>query len=471
VEIHHLVKRGVRGEGGVGKLLPFITLASFIAPLTLLPSPLGAVLADGYVVKVDSATVYLDWGKSSGVKEGDQFKIYRAGEPLKHPVTGEILGQTEVDLGQGVLDHLDEKFSSGKLVQSNGTIKGGDRTRLMEPAAAPPPVAAPAPAGPAVPKELWRSDAIGHEAVGVAIGNVEGNGKKDVVVAYRDRVEVFRWNGQKLESAAVFNSKTFDNYLAVETADVDGAGHDKIFATSFVPGVKRSRVVVLEYAQGALHDVGHLGGFIRALEHADGKRVLLSQDLSMSRELRVRQPEPIMVKDGKFKDGEPLKLARALNDDQLFGYAWGDWDGDGSEDFAFLQDGERLRVLFKNGKWSTNEVYGGTKADFDWSDEQVGSVYPRLLNLKTSNGKMQLLVPHNIPATPIRLARLKIYKESELVDLGWDGLQMTPVWKIPVTGELADFALGDVTGTGSPQVWIAAVGAGDKTVLLGYQLP
>ena len=45
------------------------------------------------------------------------------------------------------------------------------------------------------------------------------------------------------------------------------------------------------------------------------------------------------------------------------------------------------------------------------------------------------------------------------------------VWKLPVAGELADFGVGDVMGRGSPQVWLAAVGAGDKTVLLSYQLP
>ena len=55
--------------------------------------------------------------------------------------------------------------------------------------------------------------------------------------------------------------------------------------------------------------------------------------------------------------------------------------------------------------------------------------------------------------------------------MGWNGLEMAQVWRIPVTGELADFGVGDLTGAGAPQVWVAAVGAGDKTVLLGYTLP
>ncbi len=459
-----------------------LAMTALLLTICHLPSamPLLAAVPDGYVVKVESSTVYLDWGKASGVSVGDQFKVYRPGEPLKHPVTGEVLGQTEKDLGQGLVDRIDEKFSTGKLLQTPNAVRAGDRTRHIEQASErvsegakdgssvlSPQSSALSP----VPKELWRSESIKHEAVGLAVGDVEGDGKKEVVVAYRDQIEVFKWNGQKLESLAIFKSRAYGNYLAVETADVDGAGHDKIFASLFIEGIKRSRTVVLEYAQGALHEVAHMGGFVRALEHAGGQRELLWQDMSMARELRIRQPAAVVKKDKKFAEGNPIKLPRALNDDQLFGYAWGDWDGDGAEDFAFLQSGERLRILFKGAKWSSNEVYGGTQADFGWEDEQVGSIYPRLLSLKTAAGKMQLLVPHNIPVTPIRFARLKIYKDSELFAMGWNGLEMTPMWKIPVAGALADYGLGDAMGRGSPQLWIAAVGAGDKTVLLSYSLP
>jgi hypothetical protein len=437
-----------------------------VLPLAI---PLYAAVPDGYVVKVDSSVIYLDWGKSSGVQPGDQFKLYRAGEPLKHPVTGEILGQTEIDLGGGAVDTVEDKFSMGKLLESKGEIKPGDRTRYVE--TAPPVQVSTAASTLAGPKELWRSDSLPHEAIGLAIGDIEGGGKKEVVVAFRDQIEVFRWNGQKLESLAVFKGHGYGNYLAVETADLEGAGHDKIFASMFFEGIKRSRTVILEYSNGQLKEVAHIEGYVRALEHADGKRELIVEDLSMAREMRIRQPAPLIKKGSLYREGSPLKLARALNDDQLFGFAWGDWDGDGVEDLALLQNGERLRLFFKDAKWSSDERYGGTNADFNWENDQVGSVYPRLLNLRPASGKMQLLVPHNIQVTPIRLARLKIYKDSELVDLAWNGLEMAPVWKLPIAGELADFGVGDVLQRGAPQLWIAAVGAGDKTLLIAYQVP
>jgi hypothetical protein len=455
-------------------LLCPVPCALLIAFLCAVPCSLIAAVPDGYVVKVESSTVYLDWGKASGVAAGDQFSVYRQGEPLKHPVTGEILGKTEETLGQGVIDHMDEKFSTGKLIETKGAVKAGDRTRRLEtlPAAVPAVSAATAASAvAAAPTELWRSEPIKHEAIGLAVGDIDGDGKKEVVVAYRDQIEVFKWNGQKLDSFAVFKSRAYGNFLAIEAADIEGLGHDRIFASLFVEGVKRARTVVLEYAQGTLHEVARMDGFIRAFEHADGKRELLWQAPSMSRELRLRSPEEVVKKGDKYTEGSILKLPRALNNDQLFGYAWGDWDGDGSEDFAFLQSGERLRIFFKDAKWSSNDIFGGTQADFGWEDEQMGSVYPRLLSLKPATGKTQLLVPHNIPATPLRLARLKIYHESELIDLGWNGLEMAQVWRIPVTGALADFGLGDLMGRGAPQVWIAAVGAGDKTILLSYSLP
>lgn len=446
-----------------------LKLAICLMPLAV---TLSAAVPDGYVVKADSAAVYLDWGKTSEVKTGDTFLVYREKGELKHPVTGEVLGHAEEKVGSGMIESVEDKFSVGNLLEGQGAVASGDRTRIKENQAvsSPAPVSAVSPAVPG-PKELWRSDPLPHEAIGVALGDIDGDGKKEIVVAFRDQIEAFRWNGQKLESMGVFKGHGYGNYLSVETGDPEMSGHDKIFATLFIEGVKRSRTIVLEYAQGAFHETSHLEGFVRAVEHADGKRELLWQGLSMARELRVIAPSPLEKSGKGYREGKPVKFVRSLNDDQLFGFTWGDWDGDGAEDLALLQNGERLRLFFKDAKWSSSEGYGGTKADFSWENDATGSVYPRLLNWKPVTGKMQLLVPHNIQFSPIPLAHLKIYKNAELVDLAWNGLDMAPQWKLAVSGILADFGIGDVQKSGTPQLWIAAVGAGDKTVLIAYQLP
>src|ERR1019366_5135418 len=91
-----------------------LKIALYLLPLAL---PLRAAVPDGYVVKADSAAVYLDWGKTSEVKSGDTFLIYRQKGELKHPVTGEVLGHAEENVGSGLIDHIEDKFSVGSLIE------------------------------------------------------------------------------------------------------------------------------------------------------------------------------------------------------------------------------------------------------------------------------------------------------------------------------------------------------------------
>lgn len=475
MEIHNLTS-AQREQRAAKNSMRFCLVASYA--LLAARCTLFAV-SDGYVVKVDSPSVYLDWGQASGVSVGDQFDVYREGSELKHPVTGASLGREQSVLSQGVVEAVQEKFSTGKLIQQKTAVKTGDRTRVKAAAAVvPTPVpssavisAAPTTAARPAPVELWRSEPIPREATGLASGDVDGDGKPELVIAYRHQLEVYRWNGQALESIAWLDSKSYRNFLAVDVAGLSGAARAQIFASYFMEGSKRAKTVVFEIVGKTLKEAGRMDGFVRAFDRAGGKRELVWQDLSFARELRVRQPALVAMKDSKWKEGPALALPRALPDQQLFGYGWGDWDHDGVEDFALLQQGERLRVFFKDGKWSSREGYGGTRLDFSWEDEQIGSVSPRLLSRDMPDHTAQLLVPHNISATPIRLARLKIFKESELLGFGWNGLEMGTQWKLPIAGSLSDYGLVDLMTKGTPQLWVAAVGTGHKTILLAYQLP
>jgi hypothetical protein len=176
--------------------------------------------------------------------------------------------------------------------------------------------------------------------------------------------------------------------------------------------------------------------------------------------------------EGKgYKPTEPVKIERRLEEDQLFGSAMGDFDGDRNEDLALLEHGERLRIFFKDARWSAAESYGGTKNDIALEGDRPASLFPRIGTLAGPSGKDQLLVPHNIPELGVRMTYLKLYKKSELTLLAWNGLEMAPVWRQAFAGMLADFALGDALRAGTPQLWAALVGPGGKTVLTCYDLP
>jgi hypothetical protein len=73
---------------------------------------------EGYiVVEKDSAHVTLDAGKTSGVKKGMKFKVYREGPPIQHPVTGQTLPGVKEWLAEAEVTFADETTSEAKVIQ------------------------------------------------------------------------------------------------------------------------------------------------------------------------------------------------------------------------------------------------------------------------------------------------------------------------------------------------------------------
>jgi curli biogenesis system outer membrane secretion channel CsgG len=54
----------------------------------------------GKIAKADGGTLYVNAGSEAGVQEGDEFDVYRVGEQIKDPDTGEVLGANEVKVGR-----------------------------------------------------------------------------------------------------------------------------------------------------------------------------------------------------------------------------------------------------------------------------------------------------------------------------------------------------------------------------------
>lgn len=71
-----------------------------VAKADELKGSLGSVAAlKGKVAKVSEGKVYISIGSTDGVKEGDQYALFRLGEAITDPDTGKVLGQDKTRLG------------------------------------------------------------------------------------------------------------------------------------------------------------------------------------------------------------------------------------------------------------------------------------------------------------------------------------------------------------------------------------
>lgn len=79
-------------------------------------------LVEGYVIKADLPNIVLDVGAAKGMRKGMKMVVYKEGEAITHPVTGEILGKQVTKLGELLLTEVQAKMSEAQIVEKEQGI-------------------------------------------------------------------------------------------------------------------------------------------------------------------------------------------------------------------------------------------------------------------------------------------------------------------------------------------------------------
>ncbi len=77
-------------------------------------------LVEGYIIRIDGDQVILDVGRVGGLKRGMKCVIYKEGAPVKHPITGEILGKETKILGEVLVTESFDKYCVAKTLKNEG---------------------------------------------------------------------------------------------------------------------------------------------------------------------------------------------------------------------------------------------------------------------------------------------------------------------------------------------------------------
>jgi curli biogenesis system outer membrane secretion channel CsgG len=89
----------------------------------------GASDASGVVGKIAKAgggAIYVNVGSEAGIKEGDEYDVYRPGDVIKDPDTGEVLGANEVKVGRIKIIAIRGPRLSSAITLSGSGYKPGD---------------------------------------------------------------------------------------------------------------------------------------------------------------------------------------------------------------------------------------------------------------------------------------------------------------------------------------------------------
>jgi len=88
---------------------------------------------EGYVVNRSGDSVTIDLGLRTGVKKGMRFIVFKEGQVIKHPKTGEVLDVERIQTGTVSIVDISQKISTAKVEEESepGSINYGHLVKSM----------------------------------------------------------------------------------------------------------------------------------------------------------------------------------------------------------------------------------------------------------------------------------------------------------------------------------------------------
>ena len=317
-------------------------------------------------------------------------------------------------------------------------------------------------------QDFKKSQTFGFEIKGLDAGDVDGDGKNEVVIMDKNSLYIFKYDGDNLNLFQHIETGHEHNFLTLDVADVNRNGHAEIIVTSVVDDDLRSFIV--EHEEGRFKKIAEKSGwFFRVLEHPKDGAILIGQKMG---------PEgvnvgPIYKFDWKKTSFEKGAKMRVPKETSIFGFTLADIRGQGKPEVISFDPSDRLRILSEDGKvqWTSSARLGGTnnfyetRKNFDrlyvsriateWRIYVPGRILVRDLN---GEGIPQVIINRNEFATGKLLERTRSYEKGDIWNFVWDENGLNTNWKTrEIPGYIADYQVRDVDNDGNQELVVAVV--------------
>ncbi len=320
---------------------------------------------------------------------------------------------------------------------------------------------------------FWTSSTIKMEIKGIALGDVDGDGKIETVAISSNRILVYRSDRGRFFKIKEISGKRNQRFIAVDVADIKRNGSAEIFVTCLNtnPGILDS--FVLEWNGYDFRPVAQgENWYYRVHLHPELGAILLGQKRGGG-ELFYSSVQELVWNGTGYVSQNKIQLP---GNTSIFGFVRGDIINNGSTSVISLDDGDRLRILTQSGEqqWKSEERYGGSEnyMVFPTREDSERRIYlPQRLFITDldKDGKNELVVVKNQAATGRLFMRYRRYSSGSFETLGWDGLGLSSVWHTrKISGYISDYCLGDIDNDGKQEI-VGAVVTQRGSILKGFK--
>ncbi len=335
-------------------------------------------------------------------------------------------------------------------------------------------------------QKFWRSASFRHLINGLAIGDVDRDGKIETVVATPRELFVYRAESGKFYKAHDIKQNGSRVNIGLDIADINDNGYPEIFVTSLSSTRRIIESSVFEYdGSNFIKIVDGSPWYYRVADVPNRGKMLLGQ------KHRVKKPFSGRIFDLQWKNSsyEPegeIKTPRVI---QVMGFALGDVLNNKQETAVAYKETDRIQLIDANGKqiWQSTDKYGGSTLFSIGEQQYRGEIrnplyYPMRLLVSDTNadGDTEVIVAKNYDVARGHLEKFRKFTNAHFESMAWDGLGLQTRWKTrKISGFVRDYAIADFDNDGKLELVAAVILSEGSIVLIGepkstiiaYELP
>jgi TolB-like protein len=330
---------------------------------------------------------------------------------------------------------------------------------------------------------------------GVDVGDVDGDGKNEIVVMDHYHIWVYRDEGKDTKLVGEFQGSSSDNFLTLDVIDVNGDKRADICVTDVVGEDLQS--FILTFENGSFRYLAkRLDCYLRVVKIPEKGDCLVGQRMGPDRDYEGR-PQLVVWTGKKVKLGKQLKTGKKgqvpTEAEWLYTFTAGKFTAaEALKEYLVLMDTGQIRLLDANGdlQWKSSDDFGGSDNYIDrptvmadkrgaTTDNIARRIYiPVRMVAKDLDGDGidEMVTAINKFALGQVLTKVRVYDKGYVTALSWDGMSMASVWRTQdIPGCVADFQVKDVDNDGVDELVVVAVSAHlldseANSVLLIYRL-
>ena len=329
--------------------------------------------------------------------------------------------------------------------------------------------------------KFWSSRSIKHRINGIAIGDIDKDGKQETVIITEHSVEAYRFEKNRFFKVKILAERHLDNFIGVDVADINANGYPEIFVTSLNPLRNMVNSFVLEF-DGKTYTEIVTGShwYFRVVDHPLRGQILLGQRHKGSTPFSGQIHEMVWENSGY----EPANKIGHGRDTNVMGLATGDVMNDDTEVAVAYNNQDYLRIFNPAGKerWKDGERSGGRMEDFfitqSTTEFAEKAYYPMRIVIMDINGdgKNEVITVKNHKLS--ELVSYRQFTHGNIEIRSWNGVGLAVLWRTrKLKGYFSDFTMGDFDNDGNEELVASLViktglivGTKPKSRVIAYEL-